>query len=158
MQCSVQTDEAIGLFKRSYEGCTEKSQIFYKSHKYSICYPCQQGLDYWKSSFLLNFLHNVLWAGAAVVFDGLLCIFLVRMSDALGTSLWPLHTAPTQWPPRGDAIHSKLMTSKRQDTFKMVANKYTYISAQLSVHWAFSIGHPVMWHWLLSFKQFDEIS
>ena len=49
----------------------------------------------------MNFLHNVLWAGAAVVFDGLLCIFLVRMSDALGTSLWPLHSAPTQWPPWG---------------------------------------------------------
>ena len=42
--------------------------------------------------------------------------FLVRMLDALGTS-WR--------PPEGDAIRSKLMTLKRQDTFKMVANKYS---------------------------------
>ena len=159
MQCSVQTDEAIGLFKRSYEGCTEKSQIFYKSHKYSICYPCQQGLDYWKSSFLLNFLHNVLWAGAAVVFDGLLCIFLVRMSDALGTSLWPLCTVlqlsgplggmqfTANWWPPSDRTHSKWSRTN------IPTSQHSYQCSE-----QFSIGHPVMWYWLLGFKLYGGSS
>ena len=90
---------------------------------------------------------------AAVVFDGLLCIFLVRMSDALGTSLWPLCTvlqlsgplggmqSTANWWPPSDRTHSKWSRTN------IPTSQHSYQCSE-----QFSIGHPVMWYWLLSFK------